>query len=332
MKLGANGAHGRVADGRVFAIDAEDGHPKIVYRTAGDTGLLVEYGQMVLDMRLRFRIDALEKQLRKEALPGLIESSPGIRSVLITYDPMRLPLTKLVDHLKRIESNLAERREDELESRVVHLPLAFYDRWTRDAVRRYMDSIRSEGPYLPDNVEFAARCNGLAGPEEILKNLTGSTHIVMGLGDVYLGAPCAVTLDPTKRMVVPKYNPARTFTPSGAVGLGGSYICIYPMDSPGGYQLIGRTLPIWDTFQKLPNFREAPWLLRIFDRIQFEPVSEAELERLWKEFREGEYRLQIEQDRFDVPKYERFCESIRAETEAFREQQARAAEMATEGY
>ena len=55
--------------------------------------------------------------------------------------------------------------------------------------------------------------------------------------DVYLGAPCAVPVDPRHRLVVPKYNPARTVTPEGAVGIGGAYMCIYPMESPGGYQL-----------------------------------------------------------------------------------------------
>lgn len=70
------------------------------------------------------------------------------------------------------------------------------------------------------------------------------------------------------RLVVPKYNPARTFTEEGTVGLGGAYMCIYPMDSPGGYQLVGRTLPIWNTWGRVAPFSpDAPWLLRIFDQV-----------------------------------------------------------------
>ena len=73
---------------------------------------------------------------------------------------------------------------------------------------------------------------------------------------------------PRHRLVVPKYNPARTFTPEGSVGIGGSYMCIYPMDSPGGYQLIGRTLPIWNTFGRAGPFsHQKPWLLRNFDQV-----------------------------------------------------------------
>lgn len=90
-----------------------------------------------------------------------------------------------------------------------------------------------------------------------------------GLGDVYLGAPCAVPMDPRHRLVTTKYNPARTFTAEGTVGIGGSYMCVYPMDSPGGYQLVGRTLPIWNTFARAGPFSpDKPWLLRFFDQVR----------------------------------------------------------------
>lgn len=86
---------------------------------------------------------------------------------------------------------------------------------------------------------------------------------------MYLGAPCAVPLNPLHRVVVPKYNPARTFTQEGTVGLGGSYMCIYPMNSPGGYQLVGRTLAIWNTYANgSPLFHKTkPWLLEMFDQV-----------------------------------------------------------------
>jgi urea carboxylase len=83
--------------------------------------------------------------------------------------------------------------------------------------------------------------------------------------------------------VTPKYNPARTFTWEGTVGLGGAYLCIYPMNSPGGYQLMGRTLPIWNTFGAVEPFAPVkPWLLDIFDQIRFHEVGEGELDALRK--------------------------------------------------
>jgi len=70
-------------------------------------------------------------------------------------------------------------------------------------------------------------------------------------------------------MVAPKYNPARTFTWEGTVGIGGAYSCIYPMNSPGGYQLVGRTLPIWNSFGKIAPFSaDKPWLLNMFDQVR----------------------------------------------------------------
>ena len=91
---------------------------------------------------------------------------------------------------------------------------------------------------------------------------------MLGLGDVYLGSPCAVPLDPRHRILTTKYDPARTYTPEGAVGIGGIYMCHYGMDSPGGYQLIGRSIPIWYTYHN------KPWLLDFFDQVKYYLVSE----------------------------------------------------------
>ena len=70
-----------------------------------------------------------------------------------------------------------------------------------------------------------------------------ASYLVLGLGDVYLGAPVATPLDPRHRLVTTKYNPARTWTPENAVGIGGAYLCVYGMEGPGGYQFVGRTVP-----------------------------------------------------------------------------------------
>lgn len=306
--------------------------PQVVYRLAGDAYLLVEYGAMVLDLNLRIRVHSLEEAITNLHMAGLLETIPGVCSLLIKYDPLQLPLRKLLDTLQSIEKDLPPTEEVEVPSRVVHLPLAFHDSWTREAIAEYMQSVRAEGPYLPDNIEFVARCNGLEDPDLVETYLQKTQHLVLGLGDVYLGAPCAVPLDPRCRLVVPKYNPARIFTPEGAVGIGGAYICIYPMESPGGYQLVGRTLPIWNTWQTHPSFAEAPWLLRFFDRIQFESVSEAELVAARQAVKKRDYALRIEDGVFKIKQYNAFMDSIRDEAEVFKARQQAAAQRWTEGY
>jgi urea carboxylase len=127
----------------------------------------------------------------------------------------------------------------------------------------------------------------------------------MGLGDVYLGAPVATPLDPRHRLVTTKYNPARTWTPENAVGIGGSYLCVYGMEGPGGYQFVGRTVQMWNRFRRTPDF-ERPWLLRFFDQIRFYPVRHEELTQIREDFPRGRFRLQVEETRFNLRDYNRF--------------------------
>ena len=316
----------------VRTLPADAQRPKVAYRLAGDSYLLVEYGEIVLDLHLRFRIHSLERAIHELQMSAILETAPGVRSLLVRYDCLRLSTQDLVDVLRRLEGDLPPAQEMVVPSRLVYLPIACHDRWTIAAVKQYMESVRAEAPYLPDNMEFIARCNGLPGVAEVEAHALATEHLVIGLGDVYLGAPCAVPLDPRRRLVVPKYNPARTWTPEGAVGIGGAYLCIYPMESPGGYQLFGRTLPIWNTMQSTPDFTEAPWLLRTFDRIQFELVSEDELEVLRRAMLQGEYRVRIEEGAFSVAEYTEFLHEVSEAAAAFKETQAEAVAGATAGY
>jgi urea carboxylase len=153
----------------------------------------------------------------------------------------------------------------------VTLPIAFDDPSVHEAMARYQNGVRWDAPWCPDNVEFIRRVNGLAEREDVFDIVSAATYLVVGLGDVYLGAPVAVPLDPAHRLVTTKYDPPRTWTPANAVGIGGAYLCVYGMEGPGGYQLVGRTVPVW----RLGS--DPPWLLRHFDLLRFRPVSPEEL-------------------------------------------------------
>lgn len=321
-----------MSDAIVDMITAEPGRPQVVYRRSGSDYLLIEYGEMVLDLNLRIRVYLLEESIKQMKIDGVWELCPGVRSLLIHYDGLSLPLANLLDILKSLEKSLPKEDGVEIFSRLVSLPIACHDRWTKDAIRKYMDSTRSTAPYLPDNMEFVARANGLTGVEEVVRYLLSTEYLVIGLGDVYLGAPCAVPLDPRFRLVVPKYNPARTWTPEGTVGIGGAFMCIYPMESPGGYQLVGRTLPIWNTWQTNDAFKEAPWLLRAFDRVKFHLVTEEELSATRDDVMNNRYQFQISPGVFDIKEYNRFLASVQPETEAFRRRQSLAIDRATQGY
>lgn len=303
-------------------LPAEGSRPRAVYRQAGDAYILLEYGDNVLDLALRLRVHLLMEALKAQPLRGLEELAPGVRSLQLRYDSRVLHQRTLLEHLLRLERQLGDVAELKVSTRIVHLPMAFEDSATLAAVERYRETVRSEAPWLPNNVDFIQRANGLDSREQVRDILFDASYLILGLGDVYLDAPCAVPLDPRHRLLSSKYNPARTFTAEGTVGIGGMYMCIYGMDSPGGYQLVGRTLPIWNKFVKNAQFENGqPWLLRFFDQVRFYPVSEAELDEFREAFREGRAQIRIEETEFDFAAYNRFIADNAADIAAFQSKQ-----------
>ena len=311
----------------VARLPATATRPLVTYRQAGDSYLLLEYGDNVLDLALRMRVHLLMQALAANPIAGALECSPGVRSLQIRYDSRIIGQDALARRLLQIEDSLPDVSTLKVPTRVVYLPMAFEDSATLGAVQRYRETVRANAPWLPDNVDFIQRINGLPARDDVRRIVFDASYLVLGLGDVYLGAPCAVPIDPRHRLLTSKYNPARTFTAEGTVGIGGVYMCIYGMDSPGGYQLVGRTLPIWNKFLKNPVFQNGePWLLRFFDQVRFYPVSEAELTTLREDFREGRATLRIEQEDFDFAGYRRFLAENHTDIEAFKATQQAAFE------
>ena len=219
-------------------------------RLIGDTYIMVEYGAMVLDLNLRFRAHFLEQKLLDANIQGLEETAPGVRSLQVRYDPDKLSLQNLLNIVSTVDSQLPDVTSTNLsvKSRILYLPMCFNHSGVNGAIQRYIQTVRKEAPYLPSNIDFIAENIGLSGAEEVYEKVFSASYMCLGLGDVYLNSPCAVPINPLHRLVNPKYNPARTYTQEGTVGLGGAYMCMYAMASPGGYQLVGRTLPIWNTY------------------------------------------------------------------------------------
>jgi urea carboxylase len=299
--------------------------PATVYRADGDKYLLVEYGERVLDLGLRFRVHLLEQRLRALDLPGIIDITPGVRSLQIHYDNRRLPRVALLDALETVDRGLPENPDITVPSRTVHMPLSWDDPATRLAQMKYMHSVRPDAPWCPDNIEFIRRINGLKSVERVYEIVHAASYLVLGLGDVYLGAPVATPTDPRHRLVTTKYNPARTWTPENAVGIGGAYMCVYGMEGPGGYQLVGRTVQVWNTHRSTKTFAPGtPWALRFFDQIRFYPVSAEELLDLRSLIPHGGFELEIEESSFNLHSYQAFLASIAPEADAFRNTQREA--------
>jgi urea carboxylase len=280
---------------------------EVVYRQAGDKWLLIEYGELKLDLSLRFRVHALMQWLQHQSIAGIVDLTPGIRSLQVHFDSRALPLERLLALLIEAEAALPPVEDMVVPTRVVHLPLSWDDPATRLAIEKYTQSVRPDAPWCPSNIEFIRRINGLPSIDEVRRIVFEASYLTLGLGDVYLGAPVATPVDPRHRLVTTKYNPARTWTPENAVGIGGAYLCVYGMEGPGGYQFVGRTLQMWNRFRRTDAFKDGrPWLLRFFDQIRFFPVSADELLRVREAFPLGRYRLKVEEASFSLREYTAF--------------------------
>ncbi|KAL1877513.1 hypothetical protein Daus18300_002501 [Diaporthe australafricana] len=320
-----------IEPGAVFLGAIRHTEQTILVRQAGDCAMLLEFrNASAFTLRQSFEILAfIQHHETKQAITGAEELTPGVCTLHIKYLLGTSPQTMLERLTLHVRSYVVP---NQVPSRRVRLPLAFDDAVTRAAVERYAATIRADAPWLPSNVDFLAQLNGL--DRNALRDiLEGSNFLVLGLGDVYLGSPCAVPLDPRHRLLGSKYNPSRTFTPKGAVGIGGQYMCIYAANSPGGYQLVGRTVDnIWDPSVAADPTNGNPQqrqqcLFRIFDQISFYPVTEAELNTAQASGAQWQL-LRTEDSVLDLAEHEAWTDANRQEIAATVARRALAIEAA----
>ena len=307
-----------------IVMNCGEGDKRLIARVSGDTHLLLEAGEPELDLVLRFRIHALMQALERASRPDVVDLTPGIRSLQVHFEPETLALDALLAWVRDEWHSVCESDDLQVPTRVVHLPLSWDDPACRKAIDKYMTTVRPDAPWCPSNLEFIRRINDLPDEQAVWNTVFDASYLVMGLGDVYLGAPVATPLDPRHRLVTTKYNPARTWTAENSVGIGGAYLCVYGMEGPGGYQFVGRTLQMWNRYHHVADFDGKPWLLRFFDQIRFYPVSGEELLQIRRDFPLGRYPLRIEHGTLRLAEYQQFLEREAQEIGAFREHQQRA--------
>src|SRR5262245_42329628 len=256
---------------------------------------------MEFDLTLNFFMLAVDAALRPDPPQGMIETAPCCRSILVAYDPAVLSTAELVEHLHGVHDSLRSEEGMTIPSRLVHMPLAFDDSASQDAVERYIRTIRKDAPNAEGgtNIDYIVRYNGFSDREELYAAVLGSEQWSAFMG-FFPGLPFMFPLDPRETIFVPKYNPTRTWTAEGAVGVGGPCVAIYPVESAGGYQLFGRTIPIYDIRQRNAVFRESPLFMRPGDRIRFHRVEEDELLQTFEDVHADRYRYRIEDSPFDV--------------------------------
>jgi allophanate hydrolase subunit 1 len=286
----------------------------------------VEYGyEQRLHLPDSFRMLAVNSLILDRKIEGLIETVPGLRTNMFHFDPEKLGFAELIEEIKAAEKSFTDVASLVVESRLIKLPIAFEDTQTKAAVEKYQSLIRPNAPNCEGgyNLDYIAQCNGVT-PAEAKEMILGTEWFNSGCG-FWPGGGFFWPMDPRKALVVPKYNPPRTWTPEGSVGIGGPCVFTYTTPAGGGYQLFGRTIPTFQFAMKHPQFADNPCLYRNADRIKFYEVSEAEIDDIYKHVHEQtDYKYDVEDGKIVVREYLDWIDSpdVKAEAEAFRARQA----------
>ena len=278
----------------------------IRFLVAGDRFVLVEVGEG-MELSLNIKTIQLAKHILAEEVEGIIEALPMFVSVLIHYDSLVLSPDRLRTIVEAVWKEMAGEVDMTLASRLIELPVYYCDPMTRDCVEHYRRTI---GP-MEDNPTFVAQINGLSGPEELARRHSSTQHWVAGIG-FYAGTPELLPLDPRVTLTVPKYNPPRLYTVGGAIGVGGGFTSIYPIDAPGGYYIIGRTpTPVYSLDTRLVPFRNKGTLLNPGDRIKFRRISAEENEFIEAQVKAGTYRYLIwDYEFFSFSRYNEWLQGL----------------------
>ncbi|KAF7593818.1 hypothetical protein BBP40_010752 [Aspergillus hancockii] len=315
--------------GVAHQIVEKGSQPLVSYRQqAGDDYMLVDYGSGSFDLNHRCRVTALKKLLSENT--GDITFSNGLtsmigcgNSLMLYYDGTKISQQKLIAYLSELETKLGDLSEAKMPSRLFKLPLTFESQRQKDAIKRYMETQRPYASYLPDNLNFVAKNNAFT--KDQVENIYLTARLMVVSVGFFTALPLALPVDPRQRMNVPKMNPSRVYTPAGSVSWGGSCMALYNVDSPGGYQMTGTTIPGVDILGSKTGYTpNRPWLFEEFDQITFYQVSEAEYEKELALFNSGRYEYKWEEVIFDMAEHNKLLRDTKEEVAAIRARQRKA--------
>lgn len=242
-----------------------------------------------MDFRVNFTVHRLVAAVKEAGISAVEDIIPELASFQVTYDPDVMPYQAVTNEISSIYERIGRSVTGRLKSRLITIPVLYFDERTRQCV----DAYRRDNPEKRPDVDLVCELNGIESREDLARRHAGTEYWVAALG-FWPGLCSLLPLKPGHRITAPKYNPPRTDTPKGAIGIGGALTCIYPDDTPGGYQLIGHTpTPTYDGTQRLPDFQDSLALFRAGDRVRFRPIEREEYEYLQASVDRGDYRHDI---------------------------------------
>jgi urea carboxylase len=282
------------------------------YEFGGDEYLFVDLS-VEMSLEVNFKVLSLCLEIERQAIPGVIEVCPANASYLVHFRPEEIHPRKLVEHLK--EAERAAEHLDVIRSRLVDIPVLYDDPWSKECAARFAD--RHQDPSVT-NLEYLMRVNGFKTKEEFIAAHSGAPYWISMVGFVP-GTAWGFQMVPRERAIqAPKYIRPRTDTPERTVAHAGVFMAIYPVQGPGGYQLLGMTpVPVYDPTGGLEDLRERYILARAGDRWKLRPIDLAEFEAVRAQVEAGTYRYRIVEQEFVPADYFRdprgYLEALQAE-------------------
>ncbi|CCH47099.1 Urea amidolyase [Wickerhamomyces ciferrii] len=302
--------------------------PDFYIKQAGEKMIIMDFGVVDYDLLNNGRQYILDLKISETLKEGIIRFEAVTGAMCIVFNPLIISRSKLIEEVSKLEESIPPVDELKVPSRIFKFPIAFDHSALSHCLGRYKRSQRPHAPYLPSNTEFVMRANCIETIEDFKAAVVGHTQIVVAVSFL-CALPLLVHTDPRLRFLSSKYNPARTFTPAGAIGTGSIAQAIYTVDSPGGYMIWGMTLPngFWDTFSKLEGFDDLPWILKNFDQVQFYEVTEDELTKMNNDLLTGEYKITSETKEFDFAEYSKWLKTVEQETKEIKSMKLQAIDV-----
>jgi inhibitor of KinA len=226
-------------------------YPRAIFLLMGDRGLVLEFGDEI-NLEINGKVRRMALAIHTESIEGIIEIVPTYRSLLIIYNPLILPVEELKKRLKDLEGNLQQ----------IHFP----------APKLIRMPVVYGGPYGPD-LDYVADYHRIS-PQEVVRLHCSKAYLIYMIGFMP-GFPYMGELP--DGLVTPRLKTPRVSVPAGSVAIAQKQTGIYPMDSPGGWQIIGQTpVRLFDP-EETP-----PALLQMGDLVQFFAITEKDF-REWQE-------------------------------------------------
>jgi urea carboxylase len=261
-----------------------------LYTFGGDEWILVQLDE-AMSVGVNVRALAITRHLAELDIDGVLDICPANAAYLIRIDPDRVDPRRMVEQLKEIEEEVGDAAGERLPTRMIEIPVFFEDEWTHATLMRFRD--RHQTPDKTD-IEFAAELNGFSSTQEFIDAICGAPFIVSMTGFVPDLAWDYQLVPQERQIEVPKYLRPRTDTPGLAFSWGGAFVAIYPVRGAGGYQLLGMCpAPVIDLSQRLPDFREDPFLHRAADLHRYRPIEREEYDAIRAKVEDGTFAYDI---------------------------------------